>query len=99
MRVLFKTTLGVIGLLGLLLTVTTHFINTYPDAPIHLTPIVRVLDIIQFPGRVIGFVVSGNVHQPNILVSYAVLWVLYCIVLAAITWIVKFVVSDKDGHH
>jgi len=47
----------------------------------------RGSDIIEIPAVLVGLLFSGNVHQPNELVTYAVLAAMYFMVIGALIWI------------
>lgn len=87
-----KGGLIVTSALALLLTLCTYLLNNYPETPLRINRVILdVLDVIQVPAKAAGFFMSGNVHQPNEVVTYVVLFLTYWLLAGSIIWLVGFI--------
>ena len=77
------------------LTLGSYLIRDYPEARLHVPSIMNFLDLAQLPGAFVGIAISGNVHQPNVVVTYLVLFVLYWLVIGIATWLFSFAIGRR----
>jgi len=81
-------------ILALLSTFSTYLVNEY-GAPAQLAWIEDALVIIETPALFVGFAVSGNIHMPNPMATYAVLFVTYLLLAAGITWLISIMLARR----
>lgn len=80
-----------------MLTVFSYLINDCPNKPEELRFIYNALDIIQLPAQFAGFLVSGNVHMPNVFAVYLVLFLSYLLLIWCVTVLLMLVRAKKNG--
>jgi len=81
-------------IVALLATCFSYLANEY-GAPAQLAWIEDALVTIEKPALFVGFAVSGNVHMPNPIATYVVLFVTYLFLAACATWLISVVLARR----
>jgi len=71
---------------SLLATCSTYLAQRYP-VPLPLQWLAGLLDYIQLPSFMASALLSGNVHNPPLLLHYGLVFVTYVCLLLAVSWL------------